>query len=166
MGSMSIITVNYCLITVYGYFLFCDATAPNILDALGANSAGSQKVFIETAKLILILQLTLAMPMRFVVLRACVFGDVPQSLSRRVINAVVSVGAAAGLACLPLPLSSAIGVVSSIGASCIIYIFPAIIDLKLNSRGWVYKIISVISLIVGLIILVFGTVANIVGAAV
>lgn len=165
-GSMSIITVNYCLITVYGYNMFCDATTPNILNALGENAAGPQKTLIGIAKVMLVVQLTLAMPMRFVVLRTCVFGDVALSVSRRVINAIVTVGAACGLACLPLPLETSIGIVSSIGASSIIYIFPAIIDLRLKLDGWVRLAISTISLAVGLIILVGGTLGNIIGVAV
>jgi len=165
-GSMSIITLQYCLITVYGYKMFCDATTANILNALGENAAGSRKILIGIAKVMLVVQLSLAMPMRFVVLRSCVFGDVALSVSRRVIYAIVTVGAACGLACLPLPLQSSIGIVSSIGASSVIYIFPAIIDLRLKLDGWMRLTISAIGLAVGLILLVGGTLGNIVGVAV
>jgi len=166
-GAMSGIVVNYLLISVYGYATFCDLTSPNILDSLGRWVADTsfRGLMVLLAKLMLSVQLTLALPMRFFVTRRSLLGDAMGPVQRWLASGVF-VAAAAALATLPLQLNMVMGITSSICASMIIYILPSFIDLKLQLPGFARKVLSAVSLPIGCFVLVAGTVANLMGVAV
>lgn len=166
-GSMFVIVSNYLFIAIYGYATFCGAVKPNILDSLGdwVPFASFQGKMVLLAKAMLSVQLTLALPMRFFVARKSVFGEAMAPSTRWFVSGL-SVFCAAALAVLPLPLNAVMGVTSSICASMIIYILPAVIDLKLQLPGLARKMLSAVSLPIGIFVLLAGTAANVMGVAV
>merc|ERR1711874_219501 len=103
--------------------------------------------------------------MRFFVARKTLTGDVNAS-GPRLITSTVLVASAAMLAIMPLSLATVLGIVSSICASMIIYILPAIVDLYIRLPGNVRILASALSLLVGAFILTAGLLANIFGIAV
>lgn len=169
-GSNSIIFINYFCLGVYGYLMFCGRTTPNILDSFSAD------VFVLFARCALSVQLTLALPMRFFVTRRTIAnlrksnGDQKElSQFSRIGLSAVLVGSAAFLAALPLRLETVLGITSSVCASMIIYIMPAMVDLWFQLPGR-FKILrltaSLVSLVVGLFVFAGGLAANILGIAV
>lgn len=80
--------------------------------------------------------------------------------------ALALVSSATLLALPEISLALVLGLTSSVCASMIIYILPAIIDLKLQLPGFWRKVVSLLSFLLGCYILVAGVYANIVGAAV
>eukprot|EP00928_Gymnodinium_smaydae_P032741 TRINITY_DN23635_c0_g1_i1.p1 TRINITY_DN23635_c0_g1~~TRINITY_DN23635_c0_g1_i1.p1 ORF type:complete len:453 (-),score=40.86 TRINITY_DN23635_c0_g1_i1:282-1640(-) len=163
-GSNSVIMINYVLIAAYGYNMFCSHTQANILESFG-NTSGVEHVLLSAARIALTVQLTLALPMRFFVTRRTIGGDLPGTASRSALAAFL-VASATALAVTPLSLATAMGVTSSICASMIIYILPAVVDLKIQLPGPFRKMMSVVSLCVGIFILAAGTAANLLGVAV
>jgi len=166
--SILIIFVQYFLLSAVGYFTFCNLTSPNILDSLGEYvAAGTWRGnLVCTARAALALQLTLCLPMRFIVTRdAAARGlsldkDAP---AKRMSVSFVIVGSAVACAVSGLPLDLVLGVVSSICASLLIYILPAIIDLTSDLEGKVRKALSACSLVVGLFVMFGGLAANLSG---
>jgi hypothetical protein len=136
------------------------------------------------ARSALTVQLSLALPLRFQVARSVAVASLP-SLSRRwsggggggpsrlrdTIASFLLVGGAAGVAATPLPLATAIGITSAIAASSIIYIVPSLVDLRGvgggggggGRGGLARKCASYLSLVVGGVVLVFGTIFSITG---
>jgi len=171
-GSNAVILANYVLIAAYGYGMFCEETEPNILDSLGGAAAPGTtvEVLVRLARGALAAQLSLALPMRFFVARRTVGAGV-SSLFGRVLLSASLVGSATFLAVLPLSLALVLGVTSSVCASMIIYILPALVDLKfrvddpliprsLRLAG------SAVSLLVGLFVMIGGLAGNFLGIAV
>ncbi|CAE8737816.1 unnamed protein product [Polarella glacialis] len=103
--------------------------------------------------------------MRFFVARRTIAGDAPGTIGRVLLLGVL-VGSATALAALPLSLATVLGIVSSICASMIIYILPAIVDLRVQLPGRFRKACSVLSLAVGAFVLLAGLYANVTGVAV
>lgn len=165
-GANGIILANYLVLSTLGYMMFCESTKPNILDSLGEFSDPStfQGVLVVIAKAALTLQLTLALPLRFFVARRTL-NDTEDGKVRWALAGVL-VGSAAALASLQLSLATVLGIVSSICASMIIYILPALVDLRLQRPGFVRKCFSVVNLTVGTFVLVAGLAANVMGVAV
>lgn len=164
-GGNAIIFLNYFLLAANGYVMFCGRTQPNILDSLGAEAKGANAVLVLLAKVALAVQLTLALPMRFFVARRTLAENL--GCAGRVAMSAVLVGSATSLATIPgLSLATVLGVVSSVCASMIIYILPAIVDLRMGVPGLMRKIGSVISLLVGMFVLFAGLVANVMGVSV
>lgn len=164
-GSNVIILLNYFLLAANGYVMFCGRTHPNILDSLGAEAKGANATLVLLAKVALAVQLTLALPMRFFVARRTVAENL--GFAGRVALSAVLVASATFLATIPgLSLATVLGVVSSVCASMIIYILPAIVDLRMGLPGFVRKIGSVVSLLVGMFVLIAGLVANLMGVSV
>lgn len=164
--ATTLVSINYFLLAVVGYSMFCGRVQPNILESLGNSVQDStlQGLMVLLAKEALLVQLTLALPMRFFVARKSILGDKASFVARVSLSAVL-VGAAAGLAVLPLNLATVMGVTSSICASMIIYILPAIIDLRTQLPGRFRKVASMLSLLVGVIVMVAGLLANALGVA-
>jgi amino acid permease len=170
--SNLIILANYLLIAAYGYGMFCGRVAANILDSLGATADPSTAVgfLVLLARVALSVQLSLALPMRFFVTRRTVGGQVT-GLAGRIALSAALVGSATLLAILPLSLAMVLSVVSSVCASMIIYILPALLDLKfriadpLLPRG-LRLCCSVVSLLVGCFVLVGGLAGNLLGLSV
>jgi len=162
-GSNLLIFVNYLLLCIFGYCLVDDPgeIKPNILENLGGQRAGKLVLF---AKAALCLQLTLALPLRFFVARKTLLGDAGAA-ARGLVAFCLCVSAT--LLALPgISLALVLGLTSSVCASMIIYILPAIIDLKLQLPGFWRKVASLVSFFLGCYILLAGVYANIVGAAV
>jgi len=167
-SSNALISVLYVLISVYGYAMFCDATLPNILDSLHnvvPLGSGPMGTLVMLARAALALQLTLALPMRFWGARKVIGGDMPGLFGRAAL-AFMLVASSTALAVTPLSLATVLGVVSSVCASMIIYILPAIVDLRVQLPGRLRKAASLLSLLVGLFILIAGLAANLLGVAV
>ncbi|KAL3926125.1 MAG: hypothetical protein SGPRY_003449 [Prymnesium sp.] len=170
--SNLIILINYILISVYGYAMFCGQTQPNILESLGsiARDGTVTSKLIWCARVALSVQLSLALPMRFFVARRSVCPQVHGPVGRAML-ALCLVGSSSVLAILPLPLASVLGIVSSICASMIIYILPAIVDLHFRLPDpflpvWLRLATSILSLLVGCFILFAGLAANFLGISV
>jgi amino acid permease len=170
--SNLIILANYLLIAVYGYGMFCGAVAPNILDSLGGAADPSTGVglLVLLARVALSVQLSLALPMRFFVTRTTIGRHVTSPSGRALLSAGL-VGSATLLAILPLSLAVVLSVVSSVCASSIIYILPALLDLKFRVPDPLLPralrlVGSAISLLVGLLVLVGGLAANLLGISV
>lgn len=166
-GSNLLIFVNYLLLCIFGYCLVDDPAdiKPNILENLGRRGDGGGGGLVLFAKASLCLQLTLALPLRFFVARKTLLGDATAGCARCLV-AFVLVFSATLLALPEISLALVLGLTSSVCASMIIYILPAIIDLKLQLPGVWRKVASLVSFLVGAYILVAGVYANIVGAAV
>lgn len=165
-GSNLLIFVNYLLLCIFGYCLVDDPQniKPNILENLGRGRDVGDGGLVLFAKASLCLQLTLALPLRFFVARKTLLGDAGGCARALVAFALVS---SATLLALPeISLALVLGLTSSVCASMIIYILPAIIDLKLQLPGFWRKVASLVSFLLGCYILVAGVYANIVGAAV
>jgi len=163
-----VILANYLLISTFGYTMFCDGTAPNILDSLGSatgSGAGPVRLLIMSARLALSVQLALALPMRFFIAGRTIGGD-SNSPAVRIGLAGLLVGSALALAVTPLSLATAMGITSSICASMIIYILPAIVDLRIGLKGTARRLLSLLSLVVGIFIFAGGLTANLLGVAV
>uniref|UniRef100_A0A7S1AKW4 Amino acid transporter transmembrane domain-containing protein n=1 Tax=Noctiluca scintillans TaxID=2966 RepID=A0A7S1AKW4_NOCSC len=160
-GANAIIIGNYILLSSYGYTMFCENTNPNILVSLGAAvSPGTvQEIFVVLARTALSVQLTLALPMRFFVSRKTLASEMP--LSKRVLTAFLLVGSATVVASLPISLATTIGIVSSICATMIIYILPAIVDLRIALPGMLRRTGSLVSLSFGVFVMIGGLVGNI-----
>jgi len=177
LGSNTVIVINYLLLALNGYAMFCSSTKPNILESLGDaffhrvgpgsdTWLGKFKHYaVLSARVSLAVQLTLALPMRFFVARKTVVGDA-LSLPMRVITSGGLVVSATILAILPISLATVLGIVSSICASMIIYILPAFVDLRLRLPGTMRIGASAVSLLVGTFILTAGFLANLFGVAV
>jgi len=87
LGSNTVIVINYLLLALNGYAMFCSSTKPNILESLGDayfhrvgpgsdTWLGKFKHYaVLSARVSLAVQLTLALPMRFFVARKTVVGD-------------------------------------------------------------------------------------------
>mmetsp|Transcript_68357 Transcript_68357/g.222310 ORF Transcript_68357/g.222310 Transcript_68357/m.222310 type:complete len:457 (+) Transcript_68357:91-1461(+) len=171
-SSTGIMVVNYWLISVYGYAMFCGATKPNILDSLGSEATPGTGVaqLVYCARVALATQLSLALPMRFFIARRS-FDCGVTSLAGRLSLSAGLVGSATGLAILPLSLATVLGLVSSVCASMIIYILPALVDLSLQLPdpllpGRMRQAVSMVSLSVGAFVLVGGLAANLLGISV
>merc|ERR1740121_2824906 len=104
--------------------------------------------------------------MRFLVARQTISSGLnwEPGVRGRTLLSTVLVASATTLAVLPLSLATAIGVTSSVCASMIIYILPAVVDLRLQLPGVLRKAASVISLLTGLFILFGGLSANLLSA--
>jgi len=175
--SNAIIFLNYVLLAVYGYVMFCDQTHPNILDSFrdrdhvrmdDSDQASAVVGLVRTAQAALSVQLTFALPMRFFVARRSIGGQDQGQLQRFALSAAL-VGSAAVLAILPLKLQTVMGVTSSICASMIIYILPAVVDLfwRLPTQWSSFRLAaSMLSMAVGVFVLCGGLIANITGVAV
>lgn len=164
--SNLIILVSYLLLSIVGYFMFCDSTHANILESLGQHVEHTtwRGGFVCMARLALAFQLSMGLPLRFVVTRGAM--EVPTwSRVQRVCASCLIVGSAAASAAAVQSLALVLGVVSSICASLIIYILPAIIDIKSDSTWAFRKTLSVLSLGMGLFIMIGGLVANFSGVA-
>jgi len=155
-----IVLTNYLLLGVFGYATFCGATHPNILESLGESVQNSswQGSLVLLARAALTVQLTLALPMRFLVARRSILGDKGGLVGRLTLSGAL-VAAAAGMAVLPLNLATVMGITSSICASMIIYILPAIIDLKTQLPGQLRKAVSALCLLIGVFVMVAGLLA-------
>jgi len=169
--SNAIIFLNYLLLSVYGYLMFCGEAKPNILESLGASvQAGSvQAVLVNVARAALAFQLSMCLPLRFFVARRALGKAVQSKAAARWGSAGLLVASSCAVACARLSLAMVLGITSSVCASMIIYVIPAVVDLRLHHlrlRSVLGQILSVVSLFVGLFILVGGTIANIHGAAV
>jgi len=166
--SMTLIAVDYSMLAFAGYSTFCDATEPNILTSLGRLTSSDieqwKLVVIVLAKAALAIQLTLALPLRFMVARSAICSSF-SSWQRRWLLSAVLVASAAAIASTPIPLATTIGITSSVCASMIIYILPALIDLSVKSPGVMRHLLSLMSLPVGLFVLLAGTAANVFGAS-
>jgi len=165
--ASAVILASYLLIAAYGYSMFCDATQPNILDSLGdaAPPGSPDRPLILFARGAVALQLTLALPLRFYVARTTIASNESRCIKLVLLSGAL-VGSAVALAALPLSLATVLGITSSVCASIIIYILPAVIDLRLALPGRLRKIFSIFSLLVGLFVLTAGLVANVLGVAV
>jgi len=176
-GSLAI-GVDYALLALVGYASFCGATDANILISLGDSlplggraGHGWHAVTVLVARAALAVQLTLALPLRFFVARSVLPAGPQGRRWPRWGLAGLLVASAAGLAATPLPLAVAIGFTSSICASVIIYILPAVIDLKSGAEpgarraGTLRRALSALSLPVGLFVLVAGALANLMGVS-
>jgi len=162
--SNLIIFAQYLLLSSSGYYTFCESISQNVLDVLG----GHVKVrtwrggLVCVARAALALQLSIGLPMRFIVTRDALAREL--SLPKRMCASGFILGSAVALAATGLSLAFVLGVVSSICASLIIYILPAIIDLASDLEGTQRKALSMTSLGVGLFVMVGGLAANLTGA--
>ncbi|CAK0801362.1 unnamed protein product [Prorocentrum cordatum] len=166
-GSNTIILLSYLVLSSCGYFMFCGETKPNILESMGdsVDPASAKGLAVRLARAALAFQLSIGLPGRFWVARRTLGGgELP--LFRRCCVSGALAGSAAVLAALPLSLATVLGVVSSICASMIIYILPAVIDLARKALpGAGRRACSVLSLLVGLFVMCFGLWANVTGVA-
>ena len=170
--SNLIILANYLLIATFGYAMFCSATQPNILDSLGttADQGTGVGLLVQMARVALSLQLSLALPLRFFVARKAIGASIASLRGRALLSAAL-VGSATGLAILPLSLAAVLGIVSSVCASIIIYILPAVVDLRLRVDDPLLPrslrlVASVFSLLTGCFVLAGGLTANLLGVSV
>ncbi|CAE7240273.1 slc38a2 [Symbiodinium sp. CCMP2592] len=171
--SNLLILLNYMTLAASGYCRFGKDVKPNIMDSLGQDYADSWMV--RGAKVALCLQLSLALPLRFFVARKTI-QDARQSLagSNSSLALILVFGATA--AALPdISLATVLGIVSGICASMIIYILPAIVDLRLrpnisgsrlSGTDLANLLVSLLSLLVGILILLGSLWANAMGVAV
>lgn len=171
LAASTVIAINYFLIAAFGYLTFCSKVQPNILDSYDSTRNDGLGVFVVVARAMVAVQLTLALPMRFHVARTTALGGRNvlfgiQGLKLRASVGLLLVASAAGLAALPLPLATVLGLTSSVCASMIIYILPAFLDLKLQLPGVLRKATSVLSLLVGAFVLAGGLASNVMGTAV
>jgi len=164
--SNSVILINYLLLATVGYFMFCSDTHANILESLGEHVERNswRGGLVCLARAALAFQLSIGLPLRFVVTRDAMGGS-QWSTFKRVGVSFLIVGSAVALAWMVQSLAIVLGVVSSICASLIIYILPAIIDIASDSKWAFRKSMSVLSLGVGLFIMIGGLVANFYGVA-
>lgn len=166
-GSNIIILLSYMVLSSCGYFMFCGDTEPNILESMGqsVHPDSVKGTAVRLARAALAFQLSIGLPGRFWVARRTLGGGELPLLPRCCMSGALA-GSAAVLAALPLSLATVLGVVSSVCASMIIYILPAVIDLANKSvPGAGRRACSVLSLLVGLFVMCFGLWANVAGVA-
>ncbi|CAJ1337151.1 unnamed protein product, partial [Effrenium voratum] len=168
--SNFLIVLNYVALAASGYCTFGTDVRPNIMDSLGHIDGYWKSWMIWGAKVALCFQLTLALPLRFFVARKTIQDARPslgESRARMALAFVLVFGAT--VTALPdISLAMVLGIVSGICASMIIYVLPAIIDLRVRHQGHcrcARLLASLVSLIVGLFILVGSLWANFMGAA-
>eukprot|EP00429_Kryptoperidinium_foliaceum_P052067 CAMPEP_0176088804 /NCGR_PEP_ID=MMETSP0120_2-20121206/44466_1 /TAXON_ID=160619 /ORGANISM="Kryptoperidinium foliaceum, Strain CCMP 1326" /LENGTH=476 /DNA_ID=CAMNT_0017422665 /DNA_START=35 /DNA_END=1465 /DNA_ORIENTATION=+ len=167
LSSNAIIFLNYSVLSVSGYWMFCDSVEPNILDSLGEAMVPGSFLgnLVASARVAVAIQLTLALPMRFFVARQALVPNLKRFPARLSASALL-VGSAAVLAIMPLSLATVLGLVSSVCASFIIYILPAYVDLKLRLSSTCNLVGSGVSLLTGIFVLFGGCWANLAGVSV
>jgi len=170
-SSSVAIAVDYAFLALVGSATFCSAVDPNILTSLGQTCSGGWHCgIVLVAKVALAVVLTMSLPMRFFVARSVFSASCSETLKMRWLASALLVLSAAALASSPVQLSVAIGVTSSICASGIIYILPALIDLSVDKESIATNVLrsacSILSLVLGFTLLLAGTVTNLMGAGV
>uniref|UniRef100_A0A7S4L9G3 Amino acid transporter transmembrane domain-containing protein n=1 Tax=Paramoeba aestuarina TaxID=180227 RepID=A0A7S4L9G3_9EUKA len=132
LGAKSLILVNYFILSIIGYLSYCNETQSNILQNLGTSP------LVVFARSVLIIQLTLALPLRYNVMRTTIIDgllgnykhlwedDTKKDIAMKVFVTFVTVFSACGIAAAVDSLETTVGLTSSICASFIIYIFPAL----------------------------------------
>lgn len=173
--SNLLILLNYMFLAASGYCKFGKDVKPNIMDSLGQDQDFADSWMVRGAKVALCLQLTLALPLRFFVARKTIQDARPSLAGSNSSLALVLVFGATAAALPDISLATVLGIVSGICASMIIYILPAIVDLKLRptisgsrlcGTDLANLLVSLLSLIVGGLILVGSLWANAMGVAV
>lgn len=167
-SANTVILLSYLVLSSCGYFMFCGDTDANILDSMGKSvySDSFKGLAVRLARAALAFQLSIGTPGRFWNARSTLGGRELALLPRCCMSGALA-GSAAVLAALPLSLNTVLGLVSSICASMIIYILPAVIDLKRAGvvPGAGRNACSVLSLLVGLFVMCSGLWANVTGVA-
>eukprot|EP01134_Creolimax_fragrantissima_P006662 CFRG6662T1 len=133
-SANAIILTNYGILAFVGYFSYCNHTKDNILSNLPSTPA------VIIARIMLIMQLCFALPLRFHVTRGVMYEQIPNmpetqlsmpssTTREKIIYTLVttsSVLLAVLIAALTTNLHVVIGLTSAICASFTIYIFPAL----------------------------------------
>mmetsp|Transcript_5015 Transcript_5015/g.14029 ORF Transcript_5015/g.14029 Transcript_5015/m.14029 type:complete len:209 (+) Transcript_5015:1-627(+) len=138
-SSQTVVLLNYLLISFSGYFSFCNDTKDDILQNLGKSPA------VILARAMLVAQLCFALPLRFSVTRGIVkrfmFGQSSDashhpdhSLASHILLTVAVVGSAAATAASASSISLAMSLASTVCASAICYVFPAMSFLSLQRK--------------------------------
>merc|ERR1712203_745999 len=143
---------------------------PNILDSIPSSYQGWQGQMILVVRVALVMQLAVALPLRFNVVRSILnrWCESTESVGHVSIT-VAMVSSAVALAACQLKLNVAIGVTSAVCASFIIYIFPAGLDIvmwlkrnpgkRMDSR----RVFAIFVVGFGFLLLLTGTYANLRG---
>mmetsp|Transcript_7113 Transcript_7113/g.23575 ORF Transcript_7113/g.23575 Transcript_7113/m.23575 type:complete len:164 (+) Transcript_7113:126-617(+) len=150
------------MLGVVGYLSFCGSVTDDVLASL-PHVPG-----VAVARVALVVQLSVALPLRFHVVRNVVIEELALEAPTRaqesgVVAAVVALAlvVAAKLRALHL----ALGLTSAVGASCIIYILPGLAHLaharRSNPAPAAPPLRALLLLLVGLFVLVFGTATNV-----
>ncbi|KNC83987.1 hypothetical protein SARC_03775 [Sphaeroforma arctica JP610] len=175
-----IILTNYALLAFVGYFSYCSNTKDNILGNLPSTP------LVIVARVMLIMQLSFALPLRFHVTRGVLYEQAPFMPSRQLsdpstsgekvvytLSTTLLVGVAVMIAALTSNLHVVIGLTSAVCASFTIYIFPALSfriavahkEPHTNGEKFFMNIAPYICIATGVAVLVLGTGAILVEVA-